>query len=106
MQNMDATEIVKELTKLKDELEYVLNAYRERGENFGNQRNESWRRKVGSFLKEHLPNEDRNFNRTFSIARAFGSGGERPDVFFWNTEGDSVVAYIDSLIIRSLVRYL
>jgi REase_DpnII-MboI len=98
MQNMDITEIIKELARLKDELGHVLTAYRERGDSFGNQRNESWRQRVGSFLEKYLPNESQNFNRTFSIIRVFGSNGEPPDVFFWNTEGNGVVAYIDSLI--------
>jgi hypothetical protein len=98
MQNTDITEIVEGLTRLKDELGHVLDAYRERGDNFGSQRNDSWRKKVSRFLEKNLPNEDQIFRQTFSIMRVWGSNGEPPDAFFWRTEGDKVFAYIDSLI--------
>jgi hypothetical protein len=99
MQNTDVTEIVEGLTRLKGEVKDVLIAYRDRGENFGGRRHDSWRQKVVKFLEKHLPNEKQNFNRTFSMIRAFGNNGyQPPDVFFWNEEGNGVVAYIDSLI--------
>lgn len=97
---MNKEEIIENLNVFKARLTgEVLQAFNTRGSDFGRERFNTWRRKFSQFLDENLPGETSILNQklmhyVFSTRR-----GENAEDRFWREDGETMLAYIDSLII-------
>ena len=97
---MDKQKVIETLQLFKERLTVeVLNAFNTRGREFGQERFNTWRRKFSQFLDENLPGETSVLNAklthyAFSVRR-----GESDAQKFWREDGETMLAYIDSLII-------
>ncbi|HHQ6575217.1 TPA: TIR domain-containing protein [Serratia fonticola] len=97
---MDKNKVIDSLKLFKDRLTgEVLEAFHSRGNGFGQERFDTWRRKFSQFLDDNLPGESSILNAklthyAFSVSR-FESDAQR----FWKQDGETMLAYIDSLII-------
>jgi len=77
----------------------VINAYEQRGGKFGNDRFSTWRRRFTQFLNDHLPGEVSTLNSKLSHFIYSVHPGETDAQRFWREDGETMVSYIDSLII-------
>ena len=75
----------------------VVGAYEKRGGSFGRERFDSWRRKFTQFLNENLPGEVSTLNSKLSPVAYFVDPGESDAQRFWQKDGETMLAYIDSL---------
>ncbi len=97
---MNKQKIIESLNLFKERLTgEVLEAFHARGSEFGRERFKTWRRKFSQFLDDHLPGETSVLNAKlthyiFSVKR-----GESDAQRFWREDGETILAYIDSLII-------
>ena len=98
--HMDKEKVIENLNIFKERLTgEVLQAFQTRGRDFGKERFNTWRRKFSQFLDDNLPGETSVLNAklmhfAFSIRR-----GESDAETFWREDGQTMLAYIDSLII-------
>lgn len=83
-------------TRLKGE---IVQAFRSRGESFGNDRFGTWKRKFGHFLDEHLPGESLTLNEKLTHLVYVTRPGENHVKRFWRQDGECMLSYIDSLIL-------
>ena len=96
---MDKQNVIESLNLFKGRLTgEVLQAFHNRGNEFGQERFSTWRRKFSQFLDDNLPGESAVLNAklihyAFSVNR-FESDAQR----FWKRDGETMLAYIDSLI--------
>ncbi|TDU81574.1 putative nucleotide-binding protein [Prosthecobacter fusiformis] len=97
---MKKDEIIEELKTLKARLRgEVVNAYKERGAAFGDERFNAWRRKLTSFLSDHLPREVSVLNEKLTH-NVFSINPHDSDVTaFWNLDGENMNSYLESLIL-------
>lgn len=97
---MDKNSVIESLNLFKERLTgEVLQAFESRGNEFGQERFKTWRRKFSQFLDDNLPGEASVLNAklthyAFAINR-FETDTQR----FWKRDGANMLAYIDSLII-------
>lgn len=97
---MEKQPLVSDLTRFKERLlGEVVNAYRERGTEFGNNRFDAWRRKLTAFLSEHLPSQVAILNDKLTHF-AFSIGANESDLqVFWREDGEAMVSFLDSIIL-------
>jgi len=97
---MNKQNIIENLNHLKERLTgEVVEAYRVRGGEFGRERFNTWRRKLSQFLDDYLPGETANLNAKLSHFGFVVHRGESDLDRFWREDGETMLAYIDSLII-------
>ena len=77
----------------------VLEAFDSRGKEFGEERFNTWRRKFSQFLNENLPGETSVLNAKLTHYVFLAHLGESAAQKFWREDGETMLAYIDSLII-------
>ncbi|MGF1689065.1 nucleotide-binding protein [Photobacterium japonica] len=98
---MDKQKVIESLNHFKERLTgEVLEAFEARGKDFGAERFNTWRRKFSQFLDDSLPGETSVLNA--KLTHFFGSTfrrGESDLERFWREDGQTMLAYIDSLII-------
>ena len=75
----------------------VVGAYEQRGGSFGRDRFNTWRRKFTQFLNENLPGEVSTLNSKLSHIAFIVHRGESDAQRFWREDGETMLAYIDSL---------
>ncbi|CDH00139.1 TIR domain-containing protein [Xenorhabdus bovienii] len=96
---MNKKEIIDSLNLFKDRLTgEVLNAFHSRGREFGRERFKAWRRRFSQFLNASLPSEISVLNAKLTHHAFLVSYGESDAERFWREDGETMVAYIDSLI--------
>ncbi|MDD2468597.1 MAG: nucleotide-binding protein [Desulfobulbus sp.] len=97
---MDKQKVIENLNLFKERLTgEVVEAFHTRGSEFGQERFNTWRRKFSQFLDDYLPGETSVLNAKlthfmFSVRRS-ESDAQR----FWREDGETMLAYIDSLIL-------
>ncbi|MFA6596980.1 MAG: nucleotide-binding protein [Ignavibacteriaceae bacterium] len=97
---MDKQKVIDNLSLFKKRLSgEVVEAFHGRGVEFGRERFNTWRRKFSQFLDDYLPGETSVLNAklthyAFSLRR-----GESDAQRFWREDGETMQAYIDSLIL-------
>ena len=97
---MKKQEVIEGLTKFRDRLlGEVLNAYEQKGGSFGRDRFKTWRRKLTQFLDDHIPGEVATLNNKLTHVAFFVSRGESDAERFWREDGESMAAYLESLIL-------
>lgn len=98
---MDKEELLDGIKAYKKRLtDEVVEAYSDRGRDYGDERFSSWRKKVGQFFDENLPGETGRLNqKLFSLAISMRRSLEGDDEYFWRTEGNKVYSYLDSLML-------
>lgn len=97
---MNKQEVIDGLGTFRDRLlGEVLTAYQERGSAFGRDRFNAWRRSLTKFLNEHMPSEVVTLDNKLSHVAFAVFGSESDAQQFWREDGESMVAYLDSLIL-------
>ena len=97
---MDKQKVIESLNLFKERLTgEVVDAYQTRGSDFGRERFNTWRRKFSQFLDENLPGETSVLNAKLTHLGFVVKRGERDVQRFWREDGETMLAYIDSLII-------
>ena len=98
---MDKQEIIDSIEAYKKRLtDEVLEAYSDRGRDFGDERFSSWRKKLSHYFDENLPGETSRLNqKLFTLVIPMRRSLEGDDEYFWRTDGNKVYSYLDSLII-------
>ncbi|MCL1123320.1 TIR domain-containing protein [Shewanella surugensis] len=98
---MDKVEILEGLNSYRGRLlDEVLQAFEERGRDYGHERFQTWRRKLSQFLDVSLAGETSRLKaklQHFSILSRHR--GESAVDYFWRQDGCSMLSYIDSLIL-------
>ncbi|WHI45683.1 nucleotide-binding protein [Microbulbifer sp. VAAF005] len=100
---MDKQKIITRLQTFHDRLfEDVLDGIESSGQEYGQERFNTWCREFTKFLKEYLPGEIKYFNARINARRPVtgGFGYTETDYLeiFWSQYGEKIVAYIKSLI--------
>ena len=97
---MKKQEVIDGLTALRERLlGEVLNAYKQRGGSFGRDRFNTWRKKLTQFLNDHMHGEVATLDSKLSHVAFVAYGGESDAQQFWREDGESMVSYLDSLIL-------
>ncbi|EMV1550889.1 nucleotide-binding protein [Enterobacter ludwigii] len=97
---MNKQEVIDGLNLFKKRLlGEVLQAFQSRGSEFGNERFNAWRRKFSQFLDETLPGETNVLNAKLTHYAYSVRYGESDAQRFWREDGETMDAYIDSLIL-------
>lgn len=97
---MNKDEVLDGLNTFKNRLVIeVVQSFEERGSSFGNDRFSTWKRKFTQFLSDNLSGEESKFNNKLIRVGMVFHRGESDAQYFWREYGDSVVSYIDSLIL-------
>jgi len=97
---MNKQQIIEKLNIFRNRLlNEVCNAYKERGIPFGSDRFDTWTRTFRQFLKEHLPGEVWKLNMKLQFVFAILRKNESAYQEFWREKGETMVSYIDSLIL-------
>lgn len=97
---MDKQKVIETLNLFKERLTgEVLQAFNSRGSEFGKERFNTWRRKFSQFLDENLPGETSVLNAKLTHYAFSIHYGESDAQRFWREDGETMVAYIDSLMI-------
>lgn len=97
---MDKQKVIENLNLFKERLTgEIVNAYQTRGRDFGKERFNTWRRKFSKFLDDSLPGETSILNAKLSHYGCVVKRGESAVQRFWREDGETMLAYIDSLII-------
>lgn len=99
---MEKQEIIDSLEKLQHRLhEDVYQAYARETSDYGRERYDAWKKSVTKFLNQYIPNEIQYFNEKANPV--FGvlprRNGMPHHEFFWKTDGSSMNAYLESLIL-------
>ena len=96
---MDKQNIIETLNLFKERLTgEVLQAFNSRGSEFGQERFNTWRRKFSQFLDENLPGETSVLNAKLRHFAFSIHPGESDAQRFWREDGETMLAYIDSLM--------
>lgn len=97
---MNKQEIIDNLNLFKTRLtDEVLQAFYSRGREFGKERFNAWRRKFTRFLDENLPSETSVLNDKLTHYASMARRGESAAQRFLREDGNTMLAYIDSLIL-------
>ena len=97
---MDKQEVIDGLTAFRDRLlGEVLTAYQQRGSSFGRDRFNSWRRGLTKFLNDYMPSEVATLDNKLTHVAFAVFGSESDAQQFWREDGESMVSYLDSLIL-------
>jgi predicted nucleotide-binding protein len=80
-------------------IEEIVNDYETRGSSYGDDRFNTWRRKLSSFLDDNLPGESSRLNAKLTPFGIVFSQNESDAEYFWKDKGDKICSYIDSLIL-------
>jgi len=97
---MNKQKIIESLNLFKERLTgEVLEAFHARGSEFGRERFKTWRRKCSQFLDGHLQGETSVLNAKLTHYIFAVKRGESDAQRFWREDGETILAYIDSLII-------
>ena len=97
---MKKQEVIDDLTAFRERLlGEVKNAYEQRGGSFGKDRFNTWRKKLTQFLNDHMPGEVATLNSKLSHVAFAVYSGESDAQQFWREDGESMVSYLDSLIL-------
>jgi predicted nucleotide-binding protein len=97
---MNKQEVVDGLNSFRERLlGEVVSAYEQRGGSFGRDRFNTWRRKFTQLLTDHLPGEVSALNSKLSHMVFVVHRGESDVQRFWREKGETMVSYIDSLIL-------
>lgn len=97
---MDKQKIIENLKLFKERLTgEVVEAFHTRGSEFGQERFNTWRRKFSQFLDDYLPGETSVLNAKLTHFMFSVRHGESDAQRFWREDGETMLAYIDSLII-------
>jgi predicted nucleotide-binding protein len=97
---MDSELVLSGLNSFRKRLvEEIVTDFEARGQNYGNDRFNSWRRKLATFLDDNLPGESSNLNSKLQLVGLVFRGHESDAEYFWRNKGDKMCAYIDSLIL-------
>jgi predicted nucleotide-binding protein len=97
---MNKQKVIDSLNLFKERLTgEVVEAFQNRGRDFGKERFNTWRRKFSQLLDDCLPGETSVLNAklthyAFSVRRGESDAGR-----FWREDGETMLAYIDSLIL-------
>jgi len=97
---MDKQEIIEKLEEFKVKLSSdVFDAYKQRGQSFGEQRVKSWKKSFLHFLDSNVPNQSINLDEIavplyFDIYSGVDVAGD-----FWRSQGEPFQSCIDSLIV-------
>lgn len=95
---MNKKEVLSGLDSFRERLTgEVLNAFKQRGESFGSDRFNTWRRKFTQFLDDILPGEVSTLNSKLTHYGIVINHGESDAQRFWREDGETMVSYIDSL---------
>ena len=97
----ETMELVESIEQYKKRLtDEVIDAYSERGESFGNQRFNAWKKRFLAFLDKELPGESNRFNNVYAgYGLCFRNKFETDVDYFWRRYGEKTISYVDSLII-------
>lgn len=97
---MDKHKIIESLNQFKHRLTTeVHDAFSDRGNEFGKERFNTWRRKFAKFLDAYLPRETSILNAKLTHFIFSTRHGESAAQRFWRQDGETMLAYIDSLIL-------
>lgn len=97
---MDKQKVIESLNLFKNRLtNEVLDAFHARGSEFGQERFNAWRRKFSQFLDAYLPGETSVLNAKLIHYMYSTRLGESDAQRFWRQDGETMLAYIDSLIL-------
>lgn len=97
---MNKEEVIAGLESFRERLTGEnFEAFESRGTSFGNDRFTTWRRKFCYFLDEHLPGESSTLSAKLTHYAYVGLQGETEAQRFWRVDGDTMLSYIDSLIL-------
>lgn len=97
---MNKKEVLDGLSSFRERLlGEVVSAYKQRGGTYGRERFDTWRRKFSQFLSENLPAEVSTLNSKLIHYAYVVHRGESDAERFWREDGDTMVSYIDSLIL-------
>jgi len=97
---MDKQKIIEGLNSFKMRLtNEIVSAFEDRGGSYGSDSFFTWRRKFTQFLDLHLPGESATLNGKLLIRIIARRRAESDVEFFWRKDGDTMISYIDSLIL-------
>lgn len=97
---MNKEEVITGLESFKERLSgEIIEAFETRGRSFGDDRFTTWRRKFSNFLDEYLPGESSTLNAKLTHYVYVAHTGESDVQRFWRVDGESMLSYIDSLIL-------
>lgn len=97
---MDKQKVIESLNLFKERLTgEVVEAFHTRGSEFGQERFNTWRRKFSQFLDGCLPGETSVLNAKLTHYMFSVRNDESDAQRFWREDGETMLAYIDSLII-------
>jgi predicted nucleotide-binding protein len=96
---MDKQNVIDSLNLFNERLtDEVVQAFHSRGREFGQERFNTWRRKFSQFLDDNLPGESSKLNSKLTHYVFSVRHGETDAERFWREDGETMLAYIDSLI--------
>lgn len=97
---MNKQEAIASLSAFRERLlNEVVNAFEQRGDSFGRERFNAWRRRLTQFLSEHMPREVATLDGKLTHVAYVVLGNESDAERFWREDGDAMVSYLDSLIL-------
>lgn len=97
---MNKQKVIEELQGIRERLTgEVLQAYKERGSSFGEERFAVWRNRFIIFLDKTLPGESDKFNSKLNHLGYSFIKGETASQRFWREDGDVSLSFIESLIL-------
>ncbi len=98
---MDRTLVIESITSFKKRLTgEVGDAFENRGQDYGRERFNTWRRKLGQYLDDSLPGESSRLNAKLHHSVYSTRKNRESDVqYFWRQDGEKVLSYLDSLIL-------
>jgi len=95
---MNKTEVLEKLQEFRDRLQSdVVTAYSQRGSSFGRERFSAWRNQFSKFLDQILPGTSSKLNAKLQRSVFFVGRGESDVSVFLRDDGESCLAFIDSL---------
>ena len=97
---MNKNEIIEVLQSYKARLETdVLKAFSDRGQSYGAERFNTWRRKLSTFLDDSLPGESSALNNKLNGVFHMRKRGRSDALHFWANDGEKMMSYLDSLML-------
>jgi hypothetical protein len=97
---MNKVEVLEKLQSFRDRLESdVVPAYAQRGSSFGRERFSAWKTQFSKFLDQNLPGTSSKLNAKLQRSVYMIGRGESDVSVFMREDGESCLAFIDSLII-------
>jgi predicted nucleotide-binding protein len=96
----DHARLLQALDKYKERLKgEVVTAYVQRGESYGRERFDAWRKQFSKFLDDNLPGESARLNAKLTHIAFMAMRGETDVQRFWREDGENMESYIDSLVL-------